>query len=243
MLFYPLQKPLRDPKYQLNKSLLSVTFFLGSILLGAATVLLTTRNEMKNTVAGYKTQQSFSSSNIAIASKIHDIKLLVNETIMLNFDISNEKSLKQSTKIAFNTTKIGIISIDSSNILITKNLTQFFILFTSKEVGKSTVSLVENSTLKQLDLKNAYIQFTVQHSNILDLLSQIIGWIYFLSWSLSFYQQVVKNWKRKSVVGLDFDFVALNILGFGLYSFFNVALYWVKPIQSEYFSRHPQGYI
>jgi cystinosin len=198
---------------------------------------------MKNTVTGYKTQQNFSSSNIAIASKIHDIKLLVNETIMLNFDISNEKSLKQSTKIAFNTTKIGIISIDSSNILITKNLTQFSILFTSQEVGKSTVSLVENSTLKQLDLKNAYIQFTVQHSNILDLLSQIIGWIYFLSWSLSFYQQVVKNWKRKSVVGLDFDFVALNILGFGLYSFFNVALYWVKPIQSTYFSRHPQGYI
>ena len=198
---------------------------------------------MKNTVTSYKTHQNFSSSNIAIESKIHDIKLLVNETIMLNFDISNEKSLRQSTKIAFNTSKIGIISIDPSNILITKNLTQFSILFTSKEVGKTTVSLVENSTLKQLDLKNAYIQFTVQHSNILDFLSQIIGWIYFLSWSLSFYQQVFKNWKRKSVVGLDFDFVALNILGFGLYSFFNVALYWVKPIQSTYFSRHPQGYI
>ena len=102
---------------------------------------------------------------------------------------------------------------------------------------------MENSTLKQLDLKYAYIQFTVQHSNILNLLSQIIGWIYFLSWSLSFYQQVFKNWKRKSVVGLDFDFVALNILGFGLYSFFNVAFYWVKPVQSAYFSRHSQGYI
>ena len=198
---------------------------------------------MKQTVTSYKTQQNFSSSNIAIASKIHDIKLLVNETIMLNFDISNEKSLKQSTKIAFNTTKIGIISIHLSNILVAKNLTQFSTLFTPKEVGKTTVSLVENSTLNRLDLKNAYIQFTVQHSTILDLLSQIIGWIYFLSWSLSFYQQVVKNWKMKSVVGLDFDFVALNILGFGLYSFFNVALYWVKPIQSEYFSRHPQGYI
>ena len=96
---------------------------------------------MKHTVTGYKTQQSFSSSNIAIASKIHDIKLLVNETIMLNFDISNEKSLKQSTKIAFNTTKIGIISINPSNILITKNLTQFATVFTSKKVGQTTVSL------------------------------------------------------------------------------------------------------
>ena len=101
---------------------------------------------------------------------------------------------------------------------------------------------MENSTLKQLDLKYAYIQFTVQHSNILDFLSQIIGWIYFLTWSTCPYSQVFENWKRKSVVGLDFDFVALNVVGFGLYSFFNAALYWVKPVQSSYFSRHPQGY-
>ena len=76
---------------------------------------------------------------------------------------------------------------------------------------------MENSTLKQLDLKDAYIQFTVQHSDILDLLSQIIGWIYFLAWSTCPYSQVFENWKRKSVVGLDFDFVALNVVGFGLY--------------------------
>jgi cystinosin len=103
--------------------------------------------------------------------------------------------------------------------------------------------LVENSTFKQLDLKDAYIQFTVQHSNILNLFSQIIGWIYSISWSICPYPQVFKNWKRKSVVGLNFDFVALNVVGFGLYSFFNAALYWVKPIQSAYFSRHPQGYL
>ncbi len=102
---------------------------------------------------------------------------------------------------------------------------------------------MENSTLKQLDLKDAYIHFTVQHSNILDLLSQIIGWIYSLSWSICPYSQVFENWQRKSVVGLDFNFVALNVVGFGLYSLFNAALYWVKPIQSEYFSRHPHGYM
>ena len=102
---------------------------------------------------------------------------------------------------------------------------------------------MEYSTLKQLDLKDAYIQFTVQRSNILDLLGQMIGWIYFFSWSTSPYPQVFKNWKRKSVVGLNLDFVALDFVGFGLYSFFNVAFYWVKPVQSAYFSRYSQGYI
>ena len=135
-----------------------VPLFSGSFLLWAATecnvyepdqqrvsgfckFILVPRHEMKHKVTGYKIQKSCSSSNITVESHIHDIKLLVNETIMLNFNICNEKSLKQSTRIAFNATKIGIISIHPSNSLITKNLTQFATIFTSKKVGKTTVSL------------------------------------------------------------------------------------------------------
>ena len=136
-----------------------VPLFSGSFLLGAATecivyepgqqrvpgfckfILALPRNEMKHTLTGYKIQQSCSSSNITIESQIHEIKLLVNETIMLNFNVCNEKSLKQSTKIAFNATKIGIIFIHPSNSLVTKSLTQFATIFTSKKVGKTTVSL------------------------------------------------------------------------------------------------------
>ena len=135
-----------------------VPFFSGSLLMGAATecsvyepgqervsgfckLILVERNKMKHTVTGYKIQQSCSSSNITIESQIHDVKLLVNETIMLNFNICKEKSLKQSTRIAFNATKIGIILIHPSNSLITKNLNQFATIFTSKNVGKTTISL------------------------------------------------------------------------------------------------------
>ena len=137
-----------------------MTLFSGSFLLGAASecivyepgpgqqrvsglckFILVTRNEMKQAVTGYKIQQSCSSSNITVESQIHDIKLLVNETIMLNFNICNDNNLKQSTKIAFNATKIGIILIHPSNSLISKNLNQFAIVFTSKKVGKTTVSL------------------------------------------------------------------------------------------------------
>ena len=108
---------------------------------GLCKFILVPRNEMKHKVTGYKIQQSCSSSNITIESQIHNLKLIVNETIMLNFNICKEKSLKQSTRIAFNATKIGIILIHPSNSLITKNLTQFATIFTSKKVGKTTVSL------------------------------------------------------------------------------------------------------
>ena len=105
-------------------------------------VILVTRNGMRHTVTGYKIQQSCLKSHITLESQIHDIKLIVNETIMLNFSsVCNEKSLKKSTRIAFNATQVGIISIHPSNILITKNLTQFATVFTSKKLGQTTVSL------------------------------------------------------------------------------------------------------
>ena len=34
-----------------------------------------------------------------------------------------------------------------------------------------------------------------------------------------------------SVIGLSFDFLGLNVVGFSLYSLFNVGLYWITPIQ------------
>ncbi|XP_039301264.1 cystinosin homolog, partial [Nilaparvata lugens] len=49
------------------------------------------------------------------------------------------------------------------------------------------------------------------------------------------------NWERKSVVGLNFDFMALNLLGFTLYAVFNFGLYFVPEIEKEYFERHPTG--
>ena len=67
----------------------------------------------------------------------------------------------------------------------------------------------------------------------------------------------------RSVIGLSFDFLGLNVVGFTMYSLFNIGLYWVPGIQvdsyiniyrdwlfseldhllfqAEYFSRHPTG--
>ena len=80
-------------------------------------------------------------------------------------------------------------------------------------------------------VQNAFVRITVQHSNGLDIFCQIIGWIYFIAWSISFYPQIYENWKRKSVIGLSFDFLGLNVVGFFLYSLFNIGLYWITPIQ------------
>ncbi|XP_012550775.1 cystinosin homolog isoform X2 [Bombyx mori] len=92
-----------------------------------------------------------------------------------------------------------------------------------------------------VNLDTVYLRITVMHSNEINIISYIMGWIYFAAWSVSFYPQIYINFKRKSVVGLNFDFLALNIMGFTMYSLFNCGLYFSKEIQNEYFSRHPRG--
>ena len=36
-----------------------------------------------------------------------------------------------------------------------------------------------------------------------------------------------------SVIGLNFDFLSLNLIGFTLYGCFNIALFWVDSIQAR----------
>jgi len=59
----------------------------------------------------------------------------------------------------------------------------------------------------------------------LSVLSDIFGWIYFFSWSFSFWVQIHLNWKRKSVRGLSFDYQLYNFTGFLAYLAFSLITY------------------
>lgn len=104
------------------------------------------------------------------------------------------------------------------------------------------VEIVGNSTPNGIvDDSNLFIRIIVANSSALILISIIVGWVYFAAWSISFYPQIWYNFKRKSVVGLNFDFLALNLLGHTLYAIFNSSLYWITYIEDEYFQRFPRG--
>ena len=77
----------------------------------------------------------------------------------------------------------------------------------------------------------AFVRVTIEKSDILYHISTVVGWIYFLAWSVSFYPQIYSNYKRKSVVGLNFDYLSLNLVGFILYALFNCGLYWIPVVE------------
>jgi len=181
-------------------------------------------------------------SNVTIKSQVQEVQLLVNHEQNLTFIIFNDASILAPAKINFEASFNGVVSINPTSVEVKRDLKNFTIDFVATDAGRTTViATVDNSSSQQVDVRDAFIRFTVQHSKALDVFSQVIGWIYFVAWSISFYPQIWENWKRKSVIGLSFDFLGLNIVGFSLYSLFNIGLYWIQPIQDEYFSRHPTG--
>ncbi|CAM8985994.1 hypothetical protein QQ045_006084 [Rhodiola kirilowii] len=70
---------------------------------------------------------------------------------------------------------------------------------------------------------------------------QILGWTAFATWSVSFYPQVFLNYRRKSVVGLNFDFVVLNLTKHSSYLIYNASLYFSKAVQKQYFKKFGVG--
>ena len=103
--------------------------------------------------------------------------------------------------------------------------------------------LVVTAQSPQVNISSQYdfLLIDIARSRTLSILVQLVGWIYFFAWSISFYPQIILNFRRQSVVGLNFDFLALNILGFSCYSIFNVCLYTSHDIQQQYYTKHPHG--
>lgn len=54
-------------------------------------------------------------------------------------------------------------------------------------------------------------------SATLTALSQLLGWAYFLCWTVSFVPQVLLNRRRRAVTGLSFDFLVQNVTGYIAY--------------------------
>ncbi|XP_031554468.1 cystinosin-like, partial [Actinia tenebrosa] len=149
----------------------------------------------------------------------------------------------------FTSSKPGIANLSKEEVSIFSNSKEdpCYVKFHGLKVGKATVT-VKNATLVNESHSNTSIKYDgikvvvrVVHFPPLIIINAVIGWIYFVAWSVSFYPQVYLNWKRKSVVGLNFDFLAYNITGFLAYGLFNIGMFWIPTVEHQYEKQHPGG--
>ncbi|KAH1178946.1 cystinosin [Mauremys mutica] len=159
---------------------------------------------------------------------------LTNVTVILS------AQLNETLVITFNVTyssKNGTIVELPDQVILPTGLNNSSFQVKAKDVGQVTVYLHANNS----NHTGPRIRFQVIHSNIVRIIGQVTGWIYFFAWSISFYPQVFENWRRKSVVGLSFDYVALNLTGFIAYSVFNVGLFWIAYVKEQFLRQYPNG--
>ena len=131
----------------------------------------------------------------------------------------------------------GVLLPNNITIPIDQSTTE--IPFTALNAGEVVYQIVASYPISLPS--GDYLRFSVLHYPFLQIISAIIGWAYFVSWTVAFYPQLVQNCFRKSISGLSVDLILMNILGYSAYSAFNVSLYWSSYIQAEYFALHPGG--
>ena len=108
----------------------------------------------------------------------------------------------------------------------------------ANRVGETFINVTRSdSNQTALNGKTYKIKVIVVHSLKVRLVNIIIGWIYFVAWSISWYPMVFENFKRKSVIGLNFDFLCYNISGYIVYSIYCSTMFWIKSVQGEYFEK------
>ncbi|KAK7889005.1 hypothetical protein WMY93_024565 [Mugilogobius chulae] len=190
---------------------------------------------------------------LVLLMDVSESKLLLSAPESVSLQLQQQDTVHISSSAALNQTLLLLINVTSSSVSnwshvlslppevpLSAGSTHTSFNVSALAVGQVTAFLNPDPPDASEPLK---IRFLVLHSTVLDVLSEVIGWIYFLAWSVSFYPQAWENWSRKSVVGLNLDFLALNLTGFIAYSVFNISLFWVQPIKEEFLKRDPNAVI
>ncbi|XP_065204317.1 cystinosin homolog [Planococcus citri] len=152
--------------------------------------------------------------------------------------LSTNTQFPKNTTIDFDVESPRIAHVSPESIVVNNN-SEWSLEVCAKEPG-STVVLTKVNGFQLLE-DEAVLHITVGKIRFLIILAVVVGWIYFTACTISFYPQIYENYVRQSVVGLNFDYCALNIVGFFSYSLYNMGMLYISFIEKEYFKRHPTG--
>ncbi|XP_078410855.1 cystinosin-like [Cetorhinus maximus] len=163
-------------------------------------------------------------------NSIQDIRIALStplqETVIITFNVT------------FSSKQTCIVQLPEQ-IKLPKSVNSSSFTVRGVEVGQITTYLQTNNS--NLIRGPTRMRFLVVHSNALKIINQVIGWIYFVAWSISFYPQVIENWRHRSVIGLNFDFLALNLTGHLAYGVFNISLFWIPNVKKQFLEQNPEG--
>lgn len=177
-------------------------------------------------------------SQCEITISSHQLSMKLNESLSFYVTVTNFE--ESDVKILFLPEYMDRITVDPPFITLNPGDKEYTVTVQGVGIGKSLLTAQSSSNVS---VDNVFLTVTVFRSKGIDVFSVIVGWAYFAVWSISFYPQIYTNFIRKSVVGLDFDYVALNMVGYISYTMFTVGVYYIPVVMNEYMSRYPRSLI
>ncbi|GIY16616.1 cystinosin homolog [Caerostris darwini] len=171
---------------------------------------------------------------------VQDLSLEINEN--KTFTVYTSEPVSENIKIYFNYSEDSNIYPLPDDLVIQKG-TKGKIVYTVRAHKAGHTTILAHATPAIVKTNDAFVRVGVYKVYNWIVVSSVIGWLYFICWSISFYPQVIENYRRKSVVGLNFDFLGLNLTGFIAYSVFNIGVRYIREVQLEYHIAHPTGVI
>ena len=168
---------------------------------------------------------------------------------LTNLDARNEIRLYANSTTFYFAIFVKALNVGKTNIEITR-VNESMDLFETK-ISNQTQNEFQHRRYRTLrnfeaskhemtsgDVSHSTLMISVYKSEDVKMLSISMGWIYFISWVVIFYPQIYCNWKNKSVIGLNFDYLAIVLTDLSLYTVYNVGLYFSKDVQREYKIKH-----
>lgn len=156
-------------------------------------------------------------------------------------DCSDSKSISVHLNAKLDVANIVDLVIPTA-LTLKSSTTSLPISFTGKVPGVVVVSLLIRTQDESVKMTNDLIhRIRVGKYKSAEYLSSILGWIYVLVWNVSSYPQLIKNFRRKSIVGVHLDYLCYNTIGHSFYTLYNFAMYFWPVVQNEYRRRHPMS--
>ncbi|XP_063604802.1 cystinosin-like [Penaeus indicus] len=168
-----------------------------------------------------------------------DLEIVRGDSAQLDLTLSGE--ITSCVNVTFTSEPKQLTEeLEAFELCAAENGTSWQIFLNSTTVGK-TVVYVHAFPPGLVSTEDAFVRLAVIVDPGLNIFGDVLGWIYTIAWDISFFPQIIHNWRRKSVIGLSFDFLTFNFIGFFSYFIFNMGLLWIDEIQAEYFDRNPTG--
>lgn len=151
----------------------------------------------------------------------------INKQINISTTVQNTMTLKKLYIFQTNVSCINAKQIDETEEVRDKptKCSDWLISFYVRHVRTSHMPHAAKTRLWLFILPALVV---MANTTFLVILADVVGWGYFLSWTVSFLPQIYENWRRKSVVGFSFDMLAYFLLSYVTYMIYNVTVYF-KP--------------